>query len=66
MNKEECGQRRGKGQTLTDMLLILAWVAGYAVILRCFEIIKVMERLSPSLQIAPGKPSKERTQKIPG
>ncbi len=62
----EGGQRRGKNRTLTDTLLILVWVAGYAVILRGFQIIKVIESLSSNFRIAPGKPSKERTQKIAG
>ncbi len=66
VNKEEGGQRRGKDGTLTDTLLILVWVAGYAVILRGFQIIKVIESLSSNFRIAPGKPSKERTQKIAG
>jgi len=66
MNKEEPRQRRGKGRTLTDVLLILVWVAGYAAILRAFQIINVLESLSSNFQIASGSPSKERTQKIAG
>ena len=66
MNKEEGGQRQGKGRTLTDVLLTLVWVAGYAAILRAFQIIKVLESLSSNFQIASGSPSKKRTHKIAG
>ena len=66
VSKVVSGRRRGKDRTWIDMLLILVWVAGYAVILRGFQIIKVMESLSPNFQIASGKVSKDRTQKIAG
>lgn len=59
-NKEEGGQRRGgRGRTLTDMVLILVWVAGYALILRAFQIIKILENLFSNFQIASVSSSKE-------
>jgi hypothetical protein len=67
LNNAEGDQRRGgMGRTLTDMLFILVWVAGYTVILRAFQIIKVLESLSSNVQMASDSPSKERPEKIGG
>jgi hypothetical protein len=52
LDKAKSGQHEeAKGQTLTAMFLISAWVIGYAVILGVFRITKVLEGLFGSLQM---------------